>query len=135
MTRYRRAAPAVLLLPLLLGGCVEWTHPYKSSDQFARDNALCQQQAIEKVQASHQQQQAAKWMAKATGSKTFTVDANDSLRNQQLMSCLQIEGWSLRPTGSARRQVAYNNDQYSPQYSSAQAAQYGSANRNTVRRR
>ena len=96
------------MLPLALAGCVKWAHAYKPREQFAYDDAVCQQEAIGKVEYKAQEHQAPKWLAKATGSKSFMADGNEMLRAQWHRSCLQREGWSLRPTGS-QRQVAYSS--------------------------
>ena len=98
MARESKAASAVLLLPLLRAGCGGggggWVHPTKPSSDFAQDEASCRQQAIEKVQSSHQKQDAPKWMTRAVGTTSYFFDGNDNTRDQWRKSCLQMLGWA-----------------------------------------
>ena len=99
MARYRTNASA-LLLPVLLAGCGEWVHPTKQAGELAYDDASCRQQAIEKVQSSHQKQEAPKWMTRATGTPSYFVDGNDRMREQWHTSCLRMMGWTLGSAAS-----------------------------------
>ena len=114
MVRRRRAALAVLS-PLMLAGCGQWAHPYKSPGDFAQDDAKCLQQAIEKVQYNARKEDAPKWMERALGTKTYTVDGNESLRERWHRSCLRGGGWVWRSTAS-RPSVA-NAEMAAPIYS------------------
>ena len=107
MARFRQACPA-MLLPLMLAGCVEWSHPTKPSSEFAFDDAECEQKAIVAVQASAHQQPAPKWLNRALGTPSYMVDANETVRQQWQSACIRRLGWSLRLTGE-RRDVAYRN--------------------------
>lgn len=97
MVRHRRAAPAILL-PLALAGCGGggggWVHGTKPATEFAQDEASCRQQSIEKVQSSHQKQEAPKWMTRAVGTSTYFFDGNDNVREQWHKSCLRAMGWA-----------------------------------------
>ena len=101
MARYRRTAPAILL-PLVLAGCGGggWVHATKAKGDFAQDEAACRQQAIEKVQSSHQKQEAPKWMARAMGTTSYFFDGNNSMREQWHANCLRAMGWTPDATAS-----------------------------------
>jgi hypothetical protein len=100
MVRHRRASLAILL-PLLLSACGGgWTHSARSSNDFAQDDASCRQQAIEKVQSSHQKQEAPKWMTRAFGTTSYWVDGNDATRERWHKSCLRMLGWAPDVTAS-----------------------------------
>lgn len=77
-----------------------WVHSTKAPGDFATDQASCRQQAIEKVQSSHQRQEAPKWITRATGSTSYYFDGNDSSREQWHKSCLQMMGWSQAATAA-----------------------------------
>jgi hypothetical protein len=96
MARYRRTVPAVLF-PLALAACGGgggWVHATKLPGEFAQDEASCRQQSIEKVQSSHQKQDAPKWMARAVGSASYYFDGNDTMREQWHKNCLRAMGWT-----------------------------------------
>lgn len=98
MTRHRSAFPA-MLLPLALAACGGfggngWVHATKSPGEFAQDEASCKQQAIEKIQSSHQKQEAPKWMTRAVGTTSYFFDGNDSMREQWHKNCLRAMGWT-----------------------------------------
>lgn len=76
------------------GGGGNWTHPSKAAGDFAMDEASCRQQAIEKVQSSHQKQDAPKWMTRAVGTTSYYFDGNDTTRDRWEKSCLRSMGWS-----------------------------------------
>ena len=105
MARYIRAS-LVFLLPMMATGCGGWTHPTKSSNEFAQDDAICRQQAIEKVQASHQKQEMPTWLTKVTGTKSYSVDGNDTTRDQWHKSCLRVMGWASGSTPSVPNVVS-----------------------------
>ena len=96
MARHRRPAPAVLL-PLALvacGGGGGWVHATKPPGEFVQDEASCRQQSIEKVQSSHQKQDAPKWMTRAVGSTSYFFDGNETMREQWHKNCLRAMGWT-----------------------------------------
>ena len=95
MVQPRRVAPAVLL-PLALAGCGGggWVHATKPPAEFAQDDASCRQQSIEKVQSSHQKQDAPKWMARAVGTASYVFDGNGTMREQWHSNCLRGLGWA-----------------------------------------
>jgi hypothetical protein len=97
--RQRRSAATAVLLSVVLAGCGTWSHPTKPPSAFARDNAACELAAIKEVQVNAQQQTAPKWMAKSIG-KTYTTDANETLRSRWHNGCLRILGWSFGSTPS-----------------------------------
>lgn len=102
MTRYRRAALAILL-PLVLDGCgggPGWVHATKSPGEFAQDDASCRQQAIEKIQSSHQKQEAPTWMSRAMGAKSYSFDGNNTMREEWHKSCLRLMGWAPDATAT-----------------------------------
>jgi hypothetical protein len=92
----------VIALPLLLAGCGgTWSHPTKPASAFAKDDAACEMAAIKEVQVNTQKHDAPPWMAKSLG-KTYTTDANDTLRHRWYRSCLRMLGWSFGATPSER---------------------------------
>lgn len=102
MARFRKAAPAILL-PLALAGCgggSGYVHATKAPGEFAQDDASCRQQAIEKVQSSHQKQDAPRWMTRAVGTTSYFFDGNDTTREQWHKSCLRVMGWAPDATNS-----------------------------------
>ena len=101
MTRHRWAAPAILL-PLVLAGCGGggWVHATKAPGEFAQDDASCRQQAIEKVQSSHQKQDAPTWMSRGVGTKSYFFDGNSTMREDWHKSCLRVLGWAPDATAS-----------------------------------
>lgn len=110
MTRYRRAALAVLL-PLVLDGCgggPGWVHATKSPGEFAQDDASCRQQAIEKIQSSHQKQEAPTWMSRAMGAKSYSFDGNNTMREEWHKSCLRLMGWA--PDATAKLASVASNE-------------------------
>lgn len=102
MARFRKAASAILL-PLALAGCGGgggYVHATKAPGEFAQDDASCRQQSIEKVQSSHQKQEAPKWMTRAVGTTSYFLDGNDTTREQWHESCLRMMGWAPDATTS-----------------------------------
>ena len=98
MARHRKAVAAALL-PLALAACGGgggngWVHATRSPGEFAQDEASCRQQAIEKVQSSHQKQDAPKWMTRMMGTTSYTFDGNDTVREQWHNNCLRALGWT-----------------------------------------
>lgn len=82
------------------GGGGGWTHASKAASDFGMDEASCRQQAIEKVQSSHQKQDAPKWMTRAVGTTSYYFDGNDTTRDKWEKSCLRMMGWSPGATAS-----------------------------------
>lgn len=102
MARHRMVAPAILL-PLVLAGCGGgggWVHATKPPGEFAQDDASCRQQSIEKVQSSHQKQEAPKWMTRAMGTTSYFFDGNETVRGRWHDSCLRAMGWAPDTTAS-----------------------------------
>ncbi len=99
MARCLKAAPAILLSSTLTG-CGGWVHPTRSPGELAYDDASCRQQAVKKVQPSHQKHDAPNWMERSIGTKSYTVDGNDTLREQWHRSCLRVLGWAFGSTAS-----------------------------------
>lgn len=95
-----RHVQAAVFVPacLMLAGCGEWTHRTKSVENFAYDDAGCRQESILKLQYVAQKEEAPKWAQRAVGSKTYTTDGNNALREQWRKACLQKLGWTMRTT-------------------------------------
>lgn len=90
MVLARLGALAFLIAPALTG-CTSWTHQQKGSGQFTRDNAVCEREALERVQPSYHQQQ----YTRKAKSQSYTIDASDSLRDRWRRNCLERGGWTM----------------------------------------
>jgi hypothetical protein len=88
MPHLRTVALGFSLLPVL-ASCTSWTHGSKGSHHFSYDNAVCAQEALDKVKPSYHEHK----YETGKKSQSYTMDVSESLRARVRMNCLQRNGW------------------------------------------